>query len=81
MKLATITTVAMLGAGALANNGVDLSLGPPNAKCVRSTYPISVSSNNIDFSNYTAPRGIDNTTFITALQQRNVTILFHNAGH
>jgi hypothetical protein len=70
MKLATITTVAMLGAGALANNGVDLS-----------TYPISVSSNNIDFSNYTAPRGVDNTTFITALQQRNVTILFHNAGH
>jgi hypothetical protein len=68
-SLAAFTVAALLGSVNAAPTQ-DPSLGPSNAKCVRSTYSIPVSSMNVQFTNHTAPEGVDNTTFVTALQQR-----------
>jgi hypothetical protein len=79
LSFAAVTLAALLGS-VHAKPHQDLSLGPTNAKCVRSTYSIPVTSTNVQFSNYTAPAGVDNTTFVTALMQRFVTDLpnMHN---
>jgi hypothetical protein len=74
LSFAAVALSALLSS-ALAAPHQDVSLGPSNAKCVRSTYAIPVSSMNVMFSNYTAPAGVDNTTYITALQQRQVHFL------
>jgi hypothetical protein len=82
LSFAAVTLAALLGS-VHAKPHQDLSLGPTNAKCVRSTYSIPVTSTNVQFSNYTAPAGVDNTTFVTALMQRFVTDLpnMHNIMH
>jgi hypothetical protein len=51
------------------------SLGPSNAKCVRSTYIISSSSKNVKFKNVTASEEESDTTFVVSLQQRSIGML------
>jgi hypothetical protein len=46
------------------------SLGPSNAKCVRSTYTVSADSKNVKFKDVTASEDESDETFVVALQQR-----------
>jgi hypothetical protein len=73
--LFVLSAITLASASVLASNSADL--GPSNANCTRSTYPITVTSSNIVFSKdvTTIPAGVDATTFVTSITEHFIASL------